>query len=120
VRTAALHVLSRYDKDNPETLKLMVALTNQSDAAVALREAAIDGLSRSGSDADEVVSALCTTLVDKSVELRKASASALAAQLAPAPRDGSRGPSPPELHFCASRRSCLLASFSFWLNGELS
>jgi HEAT repeat protein len=77
VRTAALHVLSRYDAENPEVLKLLLALTNQSDAAVALRETAIDGLSRAGSDGEEVVAALCKTLVDKNLELRKASAAAL-------------------------------------------
>jgi HEAT repeat protein len=77
VRTAAVHVVSRFPKDNPKALPLLVDLSKGSDTPAALREAAVDGLGRSGSDAPEVSAALGITLADKSLELRKASATAL-------------------------------------------
>ncbi len=77
VRTAAVHVVSRYGKANAKTISLLVDLAMSADNAAALREAAVDGLGRSGSDAAEVSAGLSKTLVDKSLELRKASATAL-------------------------------------------
>jgi HEAT repeat protein len=77
VRAAAVLVVSRYGKDNPQTLPLLLELLKSTDTPAALREAAADGLGRSGSDSSEVVLTLSQTLTDKNIELRKASAVAL-------------------------------------------
>jgi HEAT repeat protein len=77
VRAAALHVVSRYAKDDAKTVPLMLEILKSTDNSAALREAAADGLGRSGVESSEVVAALCQTLVDKNLELRKASAVAL-------------------------------------------
>ena len=77
VRSAAVLVVSRYGKDNPQTLPLLLELLKSADTPAALREAAADGLGRSGSDSSEVILTLSQTLTDKNIELRKASAVAL-------------------------------------------
>lgn len=77
VRTAAVHVVSRHARNNPKTLPIMLELLKDADTLAALREAAVDGLGRSGSDDAEVSAALSKTLVDKNLEMRKASATAL-------------------------------------------
>lgn len=77
VRTAAIHVVSRFPKDNPKALPLLIELSKSSGTPAALREAAVDGLGRSGSDSPDVSAALSITLADKALELRKASATAL-------------------------------------------
>ncbi len=77
VRAAAVHIVSRYAKNDPKTVPLLLDLLKSADTPAALREAAADGLGRSGTDAADVVAALCGTLADKNLELRKASAVAL-------------------------------------------
>ena len=79
VRLAAVHLLSRYSKDdnNAQTLSLLLDLLKNADAPASLRESAIDGLGRSGSDSTEVVGALGSALADKNIELRKAAAVSL-------------------------------------------
>jgi HEAT repeat protein len=77
VRAAAVHVVSRYGKDNPQTVPLLLDILKSGDTATALREAAADGLGRSGSDSPEVVTALAEALGGKNIELRKAAAVAL-------------------------------------------
>jgi HEAT repeat protein len=77
VRAAAVHVVSRYGKDNPQTVPLMLDLLKSGDTPTALREAAADGLGRSGSDSSEVITALAEALGAKHIELRKAAAVAL-------------------------------------------
>jgi len=77
VRAAAVHVVSRYGKDNPQTVPLMLDLLKSGDTPTALREAAADGLGRSGSDSSEVITALGEALGAKNIELRKAAAVAL-------------------------------------------
>ena len=77
VRAAAVHVVSRYGKDNPQTVPLMLDLLKSGDTPTALREAAADGLGRSGSASSEVITALGEALGAKNIELRKAAAVAL-------------------------------------------
>jgi HEAT repeat protein len=77
VREAAVHVVSRYGKDNAQTVPLLLDLLKGGDSPTVLREAAADGLGRSGSDAAEIIAALAQALEDKSIELRKAAAVAL-------------------------------------------
>ena len=77
VRAAAVHVVSRHGKDNPQTVPLLLALLKSSDTPAALREAAAEGLGRSGSDSPEVITALAEALGGKNIELRKAAAVAL-------------------------------------------
>jgi len=77
VRTAAIHVLTRHDKDNPKLSVLLIDLLKTPDNAFELREAAIDGLSRTGGESKDVVAALCVALADMNLELRKASAISL-------------------------------------------
>jgi len=77
VRVAAVHVVSRHAKDHPKTLPLLVSLAKGADNVPALREAAVEGLGLSKSDASQVVETLGATLTDKNLELRKNSAAAL-------------------------------------------
>jgi HEAT repeat protein len=77
VRAAALHVVSRHGKDNPQTVPLLLDLLKSGDTPAALREAAADGLGRSGNDSSEVITALGEALGAKNIELRKAAAVAL-------------------------------------------
>lgn len=77
VRLAAVHVVSRHGKDSPQTLLLLIDLAGNTENAASLREIALDGLGRSGSDAAEVLKVLGSILGEKNVELRRASAIAL-------------------------------------------
>jgi HEAT repeat protein len=77
VRVAAVHVVSRYGKDNSKMVPLLIRLAKDTNNTPALREIAMDGLGRSGSDANEVVSVLTDGLAEKNVELRKAAAVSL-------------------------------------------
>jgi hypothetical protein len=77
VRVAAVHVLGRYAKADPQTLPLLLDLAGTADNATSLREIAIDGLGRSGSTSADVADLLAKGLSEKSLELRKASAVAL-------------------------------------------
>jgi HEAT repeat protein len=77
VRASAIHVLSRHDKENAESISLLVALLKNADTPMPLREAAADGLGRSDNESADVVNALCDTLSEKKLELRKAGAIAL-------------------------------------------
>lgn len=79
VRLAAVHVVSRFGKENPQTASLLVDLAKNTGNAPALREISIEGLGRLGSDAAEVLAALSEILGDKNVEMRKASAVSLGA-----------------------------------------
>ncbi len=77
VRAAAVHVVSRHGKENPQTVPLLLDLLKSGDTPTALREAAAEGLGRAGSDSPEVITALAEALGGKNIELRKAAAVAL-------------------------------------------
>jgi HEAT repeat protein len=77
VRAAAIHVLSRNDEKNPKLTALLIEVLKNPDNVFALREAAIDGLSRTGSESKDVVDALCVAVADMNLELRKASSISL-------------------------------------------
>ena len=77
VRSAALHVLSRNAKNDPKIVPLMVELLKDSGTPAELREAAAEGLGRSGGESAEAVTLLCQTLTAKEIELRRASAISL-------------------------------------------
>jgi HEAT repeat protein len=79
VRAAALHVLTRKARNNPQLLPLLLDMLKSTETPASLREAAADGLGGLGSEAPEVTAALSQSLGDKSLELRKASAVALVA-----------------------------------------
>jgi hypothetical protein len=77
VRVAAVHVLGRHAKDDPQTLPLLLDLAGNTDNAAPLREIAIDGLGRSGSNSGDVATVLAKGLAENNLDLRKASAVAL-------------------------------------------
>jgi HEAT repeat protein len=77
IRITAVHVVSRYGKDNSRTLPLLIRLAKEHENPVGLREIALDGLGRSGSDANEVNSVLTGNLREKNIELRKAASVSL-------------------------------------------
>jgi hypothetical protein len=77
VRAAALHVLSRHD-DSAGVTAMLIQVAKSDEAPVTLREAAIEGLSRTKAESAEITAALCVPLADKSLELRKSAAAALA------------------------------------------
>jgi HEAT repeat protein len=79
VRTAAMHVLSRQDEKNPHVNTLLIDVLKKTDNSFALREAAVDGLSRTGSDSKDAISALYSALSDPNLELRKICAVTLGA-----------------------------------------
>lgn len=87
VRTAAVHVVSRYAKKDPKTVPLLVDLLKSDKTPATLREAAAEGLGRTANDDVDAVAALCVALSDKSVELRKVSAIALG-KLGPKAKSG--------------------------------
>lgn len=77
VRIAAVHVVSRYGRDNARTLPLLINIAKATENSAALREIAIEGMGRSGSDAKEVIEVLSEGLNERNVELRKAAAVSL-------------------------------------------
>ena len=77
VRIAAVHILGRHAKDDPQTLPLLLELASPADKDASLRDIAIDGLGRSGSSSAEVANLLAKALGEKNLELRKAAAVAL-------------------------------------------
>src|SRR5262249_4500006 len=77
VRAAAVHVISRYAKENPATVPLLLDILKSTDSPAALREAAAEGLGRAGGDSPEAIAVLGQTLGDKNLELRKTAAVAL-------------------------------------------
>jgi len=81
VRAAALHVVSRHDKDNPKVISLMIDFLKDAKTPPALREASAEGLGRSASSATDVIGILETTLIDRkqTIELRKTAANSLLA-----------------------------------------
>ena len=82
VRSAALHVVSRYGSADaktvpPKTVPLMIELLKDSATPPELREAAAEGLGRSTGESAEAVTLLCQMLTAKELELRRASAISL-------------------------------------------
>ena len=77
VRAAAIHVLSRKAKEDSQTVPMLLEILKTEETPAALREAAVDGLGRSGSDSADVIAALGATLGEKSLDMRKAGAGAL-------------------------------------------
>lgn len=77
VRVSAVHILGRYAKEDPQTLPLLLDVAGNTDNPAALRDIAIDGLGRSGSNSADVANLLAKGLSEKNLELRKSSAVAL-------------------------------------------
>jgi HEAT repeat protein len=77
VRAGAVHIISRHAKENAKTVPLLASLAKASDTHPALREAAIEGLGLSNSDAADVIETLSAALSEKNVEIRKTAAAAL-------------------------------------------
>ncbi len=75
VRIAAVHILGRHAKDDPQTLPLLLDLAGNTDNAAGLRDIAIEGLGRSGSSS--AADLLAKGLNEKNLELRKSAAVAL-------------------------------------------
>ncbi|HZZ80054.1 MAG TPA: HEAT repeat domain-containing protein [Gemmataceae bacterium] len=76
VRIAAVQTLARHAKGDPMTLPMLLDLAGPENPA-GLREVAIDGLGRNGSDSEAIPTLLAKGLEEKNLELRKASAVAL-------------------------------------------
>ena len=77
VRIAAVHVLSRHAKEDGQTLPLLLDLAGNTENVAGLRDIAIEGLGRSGSNSADVANLLAKGLSEKNIDLRKASAVAL-------------------------------------------
>jgi HEAT repeat protein len=77
VRVAAVHILGRHAKDDPQTLPLLLELAANTDNMASLRDIAIEGLGRSGSDTPDAANLLAKILSEKNLELRKSAAVAL-------------------------------------------
>jgi HEAT repeat protein len=76
VRAVAIHVVSRLGKDNSQSMPLLVELLNEENP-LSVREAAIEGMGRTGTSAPEAITALGKTLAAKNIELRRAAAVSL-------------------------------------------
>jgi HEAT repeat protein len=74
-RQYAIQILSKWGDDG--TLKVLVGVFDEKDAALALRQAALEGLARLGDKAAPALKALAKGLTEKDVELRRAAAAAL-------------------------------------------
>jgi HEAT repeat protein len=77
VRVAAVHILGRHAKDDPQTVPLLLEIVGNTDNDTSLRGIAIESLGNSGSSSAEVANLLAKGLSEKNLELRKSAAVAL-------------------------------------------
>lgn len=77
-RLYAVQIVSRLQADQPETGPLLTGIATDADAPGPVRLAAVEGIGRREKTTKEELQALAQVLQEKSVELRRAAAAALA------------------------------------------